>query len=172
MRIDEVVLDRERLFKMKQQYDLRKKKEKVDTAIQQAQAKQARLESWMNSKLDFIEHMPDKMFHLELQPVIRTFMGELSPIEVLMYALTDKGSDTFTKEQYQLSRKVATRNRDKIIQMLERQRTELDKLAAEADQQEWPMPWKDADENGRLSRFESTKKVNTTMLKFFSKVRF
>jgi hypothetical protein len=172
MRIDEVVLDRERLFKMKQQYDLGKKKKKVDTAIRQAQAKQSRLEEWMNARLNFIEHMPDKMFQLELRPVIRNFMGGLSPIEVLMYALTDKGSETFTKEQYQLSKEVATRNRDKIIQMLERQRTELDKLADEADQQEWPTPWKEVDENGRLSRFEAIEKVNTTMLKFFSRVRF
>lgn len=167
MRIDEVVLDRERLFKMKQQYDLRKKKEKVDTAIQQAQDQQSKLESRMNSKINFIEHMPDKMFQLELQPVIRNFMGGVSPLEVLVYALTDKGSETFTKEQYQLSRKVATRNRDKIIQMLERQLAELNKLADEADQQEWPMPWRET-----VTKFDALKNVVTKMLKFFSKVRF
>lgn len=167
MRIDEVVLDRERLFKMKQQYDLRKKKDKLDTMIQQAQDQQEKLEKWMNASLDIIEHMPDKMFQLELQPVIRNFMGSVSPIEVLVWALTDKGSDTFTKDQYELARKVALKHRVKIIEMLRNQLQKLDELAQKSDQQEWPDDWRKL-----VTRYNALRKEIQKQLKFFTKVKF
>lgn len=167
MRIDEVILDRERLFKMKQQYDLRKKKEKLDTMIQQAQDQQEKLEKWMNFNLDKIEHMPDKMFQLELQPVIRNFMGSVSPIEVMLWALTDKGTDTFTQGQYELARKVALKHRVKIVEMLRNQLSQLDELAKESDQQEWPDDWRKL-----VTRFDALRNAIQKQLKFFTKVKF
>lgn len=167
MRIDEVVLDRERLFKMKQQYDLRKKKERLINLIQQAQDQQEKLVGWMNSNLDKIEHMPDKMFQLELQPVIRNFMGGVSPIEVLLWALTDKGSDTFTKDQYELARKVALKRRTDIVEMLHKQLQKLDELAQEADQKEWSDNWKKL-----VTRYDALRTVIQKQLKFFTKVKF
>lgn len=167
MRIDEVVLDRERLFKMKQQYDLRQKAEKLDTAIQQAKDTQAKLESWMNSRLDFIEHLPDKMFQLELQPVTRNFMGGVSPIEVLYWALTDQGKDTFTEKQYELAKQVALKHKDKIVQMLDKQLSELNNLAKQADEQEWPENWRES-----VRRFDSIKRTIEELLDFFSDTNF
>lgn len=166
MRIDEVVLDRERLFKMKQQYDLRKKKKKLDTMIQQAQDEQAKLESWMNTRLNVIEHMPDRMFQLELLPVTRNFMGGVSPIEVLFWALADKGTDTFTPEQYKIAKKVATKYRSKIIEMLSKQLAELNELAKEADQQGWAVPWRET-----VTKFEALHELLEDLLRFFSRTK-
>ena len=165
MRIDEVVLDRERLFKMKQQYDATQKIKKLSRDIEQAMEKQKHLEEWMNSSLDRIEHMPDKMFQLQLQPVIRNFMGGVSPIEVMYWALGI--DDTFTEQQYQIARKVATENRSKIVEMLMAQLAEMDKLEKEANEKEWPSAWK-----SNITRFYAVRKQLQKLVNFFTKAKF
>lgn len=141
--LTEDVVDLTDKFKEKQKSNFQDRVARAVAHMPAAFTQQQENEKWMSLELKRVDSLPNRILgkraQLQLAPLIKQYSPGVSYLDILNFNM-DKISGS-TPEEVSLARRFTAQHYDQIMDILQQQIEELDRIAAEANTKKWYAPW-------------------------------